>query len=353
MKHTLVSCAFALIAVVCLVSCGKPKQTLHIYNWGDYLADSVVEKFEKEFNCEVKVDVFDSNEAMYAKLKAGAGGYDIIVPSSYMAKTMYEQGMLADIDMTLLPNVKKNFDQSYESLVIDKDMSYTVPYFVSFTGIGYDPDKVKNFEPSWRMFEKAEIAKRCSLLNDQRESLLNDQRETIGAALLTLGYDVNSTDQKQIDEAVELVNKWKKNIAKFEVDDAKRALATGEFYLIHNYSGDMIQVSMEKPTIKFIIPKEGGTVTFDCFAITNNSPNSKLAHEFINFMYRPDISAENMDEIGYVSPNTEGVKLVSDEMKSNPVFNLPAEERAKCKPLLDLGADNEKYTRAWDKIREE
>ncbi len=345
MKHTLVSCAFALIAVVCLVSCGKPKQTLHIYNWGDYLADSVVEKFEKEFNCEVKVDVFDSNEAMYAKLKAGAGGYDIIVPSSYMAKTMYEQGMLSDIDMTLLPNVKKNFDQSYESLVIDKEMSYTVPYFVSFTGIGYDPDKVKNFEPSWRMFEKAEIAKRCSLLNDQRE--------TIGAALLTLGYDVNSTDQKQIDEAVELVNKWKKNIAKFEVDDAKRALATGEFYLIHNYSGDMIQVSMEKPNIKFIIPKEGGTVTFDCFAITNNSQNSKLAHEFINFMYRPDISAENMDEIGYVSPNTEGVKLVSDEMKSNPVFNLPAEERAKCKPLLDLGADNEKYTRAWDKIREE
>ena len=172
-------------------------------------------------------------------------------------------------------------------------------------------------------------------------------------ALLTLGYDVNSTDQKQIDEAVELVNKWKKNIAKFEVDDAKRALATGEFYLIHNYSGDMIQVSMEKPTIKFIIPKEGGTVTFDCFAITNNSQNSKLAHEFINFMYRPDISAENMDEIGYVSPNTEAVKLVSDEMKNNPVFNLPAEERAKCKPLLDLGADNEKYTRAWDKIREE
>ncbi len=187
MKHTLVSCAFALIAVICLVSCGKPKQTLHIYNWGDYLADSVVEQFEKEFDCKVKVDVFDSNEAMYAKLKAGAGGYDIVVPSSYMAKTMYEQGMLADIDMTLLPNVKANFDKSYESLVIDKEMQYTVPYFVSFTGIGYDPEKVKNFEPSWRMFEKPEIAKRCSLLNDQRE--------TIGAALLTLGYDVNATDQ--------------------------------------------------------------------------------------------------------------------------------------------------------------
>ncbi|MCR4575455.1 MAG: spermidine/putrescine ABC transporter substrate-binding protein [Lentisphaeria bacterium] len=345
MKHPLVSCTLALIAVVCLVSCGKPKQTLHIYNWGDYLADSVIEKFEKEFDCKVKVDVFDSNEAMYAKLKAGAGGYDIVVPSSYMAKPMYEQGMIRDLDISLLPNVKQYFDQSYKDLCLDKDMTYTVPYFCSFTGIGYDPEKVPDFEPSWHMFEKASIVKHCSLLNDQRE--------TIGAALLTLGYDVNSTDQAQIDAAVELVNKWKKNIAKFEVDDAKRALATGEFYLVHNYSGDMIQVSMEKPNIKFVIPKEGGTVTFDCFAIMSNSPNAKLAHDFINFMYRPDISAENMNEIGYVSPNTEAVKLVSDDMKDNPIFNLPAEERARCKPLLDLGADNEKYTKAWDKIREE
>lgn len=104
MKQIILFCALVLLASAAFVltSCGNPKETLHIYNWGDYISDDVIRKFEKEFNCKVKVDVFDSNEAMYAKLKAGAGGYDIIVPSSYMAKLMYEQGMLRDLDSALL-----------------------------------------------------------------------------------------------------------------------------------------------------------------------------------------------------------------------------------------------------------
>lgn len=339
-------CILASVVLVSLLcSCGKPKQTLHIYNWGDYMADSVIKQFEKEFNCKVKVDVFDSNEAMYAKLMAGAGGYDILVPSSYMAKLMYEQKMIKKLDMEKLPNVTANLDRSYENLMLDKTMEYSIPYFVSFTGIGYEPEKIKDFKPSWRMFEQADLKKRCSLLNDQREVL--------GCALKTLGYDVNSVDPAQLDEAVNLAKVWKQNIAKFEVDDAKRALVSGEFFLIQTYSGDMFQVIQEKPTIKFIIPEEGSTVTFDTFAITANSQNSDLAHEFINFMYRAEVAAENMDEIGYITPNVAAAKLVSDEMKNNPVFNIPEEERARCTPLEDLGEKKDLYNQAWDKILEE
>ncbi len=206
MKRIILFCTLVLLASAAFVltSCGNPKETLHIYNWGDYISDDVIRKFEKEFNCKVKVDVFDSNEAMYAKLKAGAGGYDIIVPSSYMAKLMYEQGMLRDLDSALLPNVTKYFDRSYSPLSLDGELKYSVPYFVSFTGIGYDTTRIKDFQPTWRMFERPEIKK--------RSSLLNDQREVMGCALRTLGYDVNSTDQKQIDEAVALIQKWKQNI---------------------------------------------------------------------------------------------------------------------------------------------
>jgi spermidine/putrescine transport system substrate-binding protein len=337
--------AALLAPLVFLTACGEPKEKLYIYNWGDYLSEDVVRQFEKEFNCEVQMDVFDSNEAMYAKLKAGASGYDILVPSSYMAKLMYAQGMLQEIDLAQLPTVKQNFDNTYAPLSLDAAMTYSVPYFVSFSGIGYDTERVKDFQPTWHMFERADI--------HRRSSLLNDQREVMGCALRTLGYDVNSVDPAQIDAAVELVKKWKGNIAKFEVDDAKRALASGEFFLIHTYNGDMLQVSMEKPSVRFVIPEEGATVTFDNFVIHKNSANPKLAHAFIDFMYRPEVSAANMNEIMYVSPNTEAVKLVDEQLRNNPAFNIPAEVRARCSTMTDLGDNNVLYIKAWDRIRAE
>jgi spermidine/putrescine transport system substrate-binding protein len=195
------------------------------------------------------------------------------------------------------------------------------------------------------MFEDASMNRRCSLLNDQRELL--------GAALCTLGYSVNTVHQEQLDEAIALIQTWKKNIAKFGVDDCKLALASGEFTLIQTYSGDMLQVMMEKPEIAFVIPEEGSTVTFDNFAILKNSENADLAHAFINFMYDPENCAANMNEIMYIAPHDTAITLVDEELKNNPVFNLPEEARNRCQILDDLGEDNIKYVKAWDKIREE
>ncbi|MBQ9693983.1 MAG: spermidine/putrescine ABC transporter substrate-binding protein [Kiritimatiellae bacterium] len=347
-KRTLmkvVSVVFPILSLLCLTACGEPKETLHIYNWGDYISDDVLRRFEKEFNCEVQIDVFDSNEAMYAKLKAGASGYDILVPSSYMAKLMQSQEMLAPMDLTQLPNVTQYYDRSYAALSLDPELQYSVPYFVSFTGIGYETTRITDFKPTWHMFERTDIHRRCSLLNDQRE--------VMGCALKTLGHDVNSTNPEHIEAAVALVKTWKQNIAKFEVDDAKRALASGEFFLIQTYSGDMLQVSMEKPTVAFVIPEEGSTVTFDNFVIHKNAANPTLAHAFINFMYRPEIAAANMDEIMYVTPHTEAVKLVDEKLRSNPAFTIPEDVRARCTPLRDLGDENIRYIKAWDRIRAE
>lgn len=335
--------SLAILSALLLTGCGEPKETLHIYNWGDYLSEDVIAAFEAEYNCNVQVDAFDSNEAMYAKLKAGATGYDILVPSSYMAKFMNEQGMLAPLDVTLLPNVVKYYDATYTSLSLDPTFAYSIPYFVSFTGIGYDTRYVKNFEPTWHMFEREDIRRRCSLLNDLRE--------TIGCALVTLGHDVNSTNPEHLAAATELLKKWKKNIAKFEVDDAKRALASGEFFLIHTYNGDMLQVAMEQPTVSFVIPKEGATVTFDTFVIYKTSTKQKLAHDFINFVYRPDQATTNMNAIMCPMPHSEAVKMVDDALKNNPAFNISAADRARCRPLRDLGEKNHLFVKTWDNVR--
>lgn len=351
MKKSVFSLGLAALAML-VASCGKQEQaggteagdvarTLHIYNWGDYLSEDVVKKFEEEFHCTVKVDVFDSNEAMYAKLKAGASGYDIIVPSSYMACVMNEQGMLEKLDHARMPNVRAHFDTSYASLALDPTQEYTVPYFVSFTGIGYDVTKVKDFEPTWHMFEKANLKGQVALLDDQRELL--------GCALRTLGYDVNSIDAKQIDEAVALAKVWKKNIAKFGVDDLKMSLASGEFALIQNYSGDMAQVRMENDNIRFVIPKEGSTCTFDNLAIMKNSKNKELAYQFINFIYDTENAVANMNDIMYVMPHKEAVNQVDEKLRN--VFQVSPEDRARCQMLRDLGDKNVLYNQAWDKIK--
>lgn len=337
------SLSLAVLAVACFVSCGKKRETLHIYNWGDYMSQEVIAKFEQEFNCDVKVDTFDSNEAMYAKLKTGAGGYDIIVPSSYMAKLMHSQDMLEELDKSKLGNVVKFMDKSYGDLSLDSNMTYSVPYFVSFTGIGYNAKAVTNFEPSWRMFERPELKGQVTLLDDVRE--------VMGCALKTLGYDANSTDQKQIDEAVALVKSWKRQIAKFGVDDAKMSLASGEFKLIQTYSGDMLQVMMENPDIKFVIPREGSTVTFDNFAIMKGSEQKALAYEFINFMYRTENATANMNEIMYITPHVDALKQVDPSLQENPAFNIPVDERKRCTAFQDLGDENEKFNRAWDLIK--
>ena len=324
-----------------LVSCGKRRETLHIYNWGDYISEQVVRDFEQEFGCEVKIDTFDSNEAMYAKLQTGAGGYDIVVPSTYLAKLMFEEQMIDRLDHAKLPNVIKYFDRSYAKLTFDSDM--TVPYFVSFTGIGYDSTQVKDFQPTWRMFERTDLKGSMSLLDDQREVL--------GCALATLGHSVNDTDQKHVDEAVALITRWKANSAKFGVDDTKQSLASGEFKLIQTYSGDMLQVMMEKPEIRFVIPKEGSTVTFDNFAIMRNSTNKDLAYAFINYIYRPEVAARNMDEIMYITPHTEAVNRVDATLRANPAFTIPAEERQRCTPLDNLGDKKIIFDRAWDQVK--
>ncbi|MBR2427849.1 MAG: spermidine/putrescine ABC transporter substrate-binding protein [Lentisphaeria bacterium] len=325
-----------------LTACGK-KEVLHIYCWEDYLSDDVIKKFEKEYNCKIQLDVFPSNEAMYAKLKGGAAGYDVVVPSSYMAKLMNEQNMLLKLDTEKLPNVKKYYDKKYNVLNLDPNHEYSVPYFISFTGIGYNSKKVKNFVPSWRMFERADLKGKMSLLDDQRE--------VIGCALRTLGYDVNTTDQKQIDAAVELARKWKKNIAKFGVDDARLSLAQGEFDLIQTYSGDMLQYAVDNPDLKFVIPKEGTTATFDNLCILNSSSQKELAYKFIDFLYRVDIAAENMDFVYYRMAHTEAIKHVGKEIRNHEVFNVDASTFNRCTPLRDLGKDQKKYNDAWDAIK--
>lgn len=334
-------CLLLLLALPTL-HCGKSKQTLHLYTWADYIKPEVVQRFETEQNCQVVIDTFDSNEAMYAKLKAGASGYDVIVPSSYMVSLMHRQGMLQKIDRTLIPNLV-HLDPDFLAITIDKTMDHSVPYMITNTGIAYLKSRVNDFVPSWSMFDRADLKGRMTMFNDMRE--------TIGAALKFLGYSLNSTDEKQLEEAKAIVLRWKKNLAKFENEQYKTGLASAEFLLVHSYSGDILQVQKENSDIAFAIPDEGTAISCDDLVIPRNARQPALAHAFINFLSTPAVAAENTDFTGYLAPNKEAYPLLSPEIRGNPAVFINPRARAKSEVLDDLGTVNALYVKIWDQIK--
>ncbi|TDU72834.1 spermidine/putrescine transport system substrate-binding protein [Prosthecobacter fusiformis] len=317
-------------------------ETLHVYTWADYISPDIVEKFEDKNDCRVVIDTFDSNEAMFAKLKAGAAGYDVIFPTTYMIQVMVAEGMLSSLDAAALPNMKQ-VDPAVVEKIGNGGMKHSVPYTVGYAITAYRKDKVTTAPASWTAFTQPALAGRMTLLDDMRE--------TIGAALKSLGYSINTRDEKQLAEAQQVLLGWKKNIAKFDNEGYKAGLDSGEFLLVHGYSGDLFQVAQENSKVGLLIPQEGVTMSCDEMVIPKSAPKPALAHAFINFLLDPEIAAENMEWMGYLCPNPDALKKVSPEFLQNPAVIIPEDIKAKSEVIQDVGADLAKYTRVWDAVK--
>lgn len=330
--------------VFCFVSSGCSRKTLElkVYTWSDYFKPELLQRFEKEQGCRIIIDTFESNESMYAKIKAGATGYDLLTPSSYFVKVMESQGYLLPLDHSKLPNLK-HVDPEYLKIAMDPKMHHSVPYMLTNTGIAYSKGKVKDFTPSWKMFGQSALKGRMTMLNDMRE--------TMGAALKYLGYSLNSRNDTELEAARDVVIAWKKNLAKFESEQYKSGIASGEFLLVHGYSGDLLQVQSENPDIDFVIPVEGTSISCDDLVIPKDAKQVDLAHAFINFLHDPDVAAENTNFLSYVCPNQSSYAKVNPELRNNPSVFLPPEVEAKCEVIDDLGADTVKYNTMWDQIK--
>ena len=327
---------------------------LHIYTWSDYIAPEVILSFEKALGVSIVVDTFDSNEAMYAKLKAGGTGYDIIMPSSYQINMIAKEGMIDKIDHTKCPNVKKNFDTSFTAQILDPTFAYNVPYAVTYTGFMYAKTKIP---------EGAEINSWAILGNPAmkgRISLLDDIREVIGAGLMYLGYSINSTSASEIEQATKQVLEWRKNIRKFDAESYKTEVPSGATWIGHGYSTDTTQVIVgdeeagapARDDIGFALPKEGYTIAFDEMVIAKDAKRKDLAYAFINYIYDGDVAAANMNYICGPNPVKPGIDKLDEEYRN--VIILSPEMLAKgqvLKSLDDKPEVMELYNKAWDKIK--
>ena len=334
------ACALTL-ALVC--GCADKRPVLRIFTWSDYLKPELLQRFEQENRCRIVVETFDSNEAMYDSLVArDREPFDLLFPSSYMVKILRKQGLLLPLNHDWIPN-RRNVDPTYLEQGFDPKMTYSVPYAVTVTSLGYLKQDVSDFKPSWTMFDRADLRGRMTLLADVRE--------TIGAALKSLGYSLNSTNDQELAAAKTVVLRWKQNAAGFENEGYKDELAAGAIRLAHGYSGDLMLAQTENENVRIAVPEEGTALSFDDMAIPADAREILLAHKFIDFILDPHVAAEMTEYICYLCPNEVSYQYLSAEIRTNPILFPPPEVVEKLEMIADLGAANAKYAKIWDEIQ--
>lgn len=335
--------ALSLTAAAFFSGCAPKKPSLYVYTWSDYIDPQLVVAFEKQYDCKVKIDTFDTNEAMYAKLRAGGGGYDVIFPSTFFIKMLVDSKMIQPLKHDLLPNVAKNFDARFRDKIYDGSLTYTVPYTVFYTGLAYRKDKTPDAKPSWNLYLDPAFK--------GRSTLIGDMHMTIGAALKTLGFSLNSTNVVELEQARDLVIKWKANIARFENEAYKTGLASSEFLLCMAYSGDIVQVQEEAPAVTFVYPKEGFPCSCDEMAIPATARSVELAHHFINFIYDPEYAAKNICYTGFCSPVAPAYAKIPAKYRDNTAIFPSDEDLSRAEVMRYLGEATALYTRIWDEIK--
>lgn len=385
-KHILALIALLLIAVMALAACGgapateapkateapaatqapaatkapapteapkeeavKPADEIVIYNWSDYIAPGMYEKFQEETGTKVIEDNFSSNEDLLAKLQGGSTGYALIVPSDYTAYIMIDQGMLEELDHDNIPNLK-NLDKQFTEMYYDPGNKYCVPYLWGTTGIGYNNQTLDTPPTSWEQIFKAKESDPWF----GRMTFLDDVREVFSAALIYLGYDNNTKDEAQLEEAKSLIISAKKGISGFDSDTYEDLVGSGENILAHGWNGDFLQANDDYDgIIGYVMPKEGGTIWIDNICIPKGvSPEQKLAAEqYINFLLRPDIGAMLADYTYYASPNKAAIATMDPDYTDNPIIFPPEDVRAKLHLIKPLGEFESVYQRMWDEIK--
>ena len=326
---------------------------LHLYTWSDYIAPEVKEGFEKALGCRVVIDTFDSNEAMYAKLKAGGTGYDIITPTSYQIAIMAREGMIAPLDKDKIPNIA-NFDPRFNGQLIDPSFQYNIPYAATYTGFVYRKDKLpEGADPeSWAILGNPALRGRITLLDDIRE--------TIGGALMYLGYSINSDDPAELDAAVNQVREWRTNIRKFDSESYKTEVPGGASFLAHGYSSDAIQVILgdeeegveARPDVVFALPREGFTFAFDEMVLAANAPRPDLALAFMNYIYDPEVALANMEYICALVPVKDAIDNLDEDLAALILLDEETLSHAQVLRGFDDRPDViELYNQSWDRVK--
>jgi spermidine/putrescine-binding protein len=319
----------------------SPEGELYIYNWADYIGEETIKKFEDQTGIKVKYDFYDNEDTMLAKVGNGSSGYDVTFPSSIKIPGMVERGLIQPLDHSLIPNVA-NLAAEWQDPAYDAGNAHSVPYMWWTTGIAYDSEKVTEPVTSWKALWDPKYSGKMAMLDDYREAF--------SAALIQLGYDINTTDDKQLDEALALLQQQKPLLRTYTTDDIG-VLSSGDVEVMHAWSGDVYQVTPDRPSVKYVIPEEGAVRGSDTMVMLADAPHPIAAQAFINFMLDAQVAADNTNYIGYMGPNEAAKQYIDPAILADPTVNPDKATIAKLQEIQDLGSDEVKFSERWTKLR--
>lgn len=337
---------------VCIISmtifssgCSKNySQEITFFNYGENIDDETVSEFQKKYNIKVNIETFDDMEAMYHKVNSGAGSYDVILVSDALMPRMIKNNLLQELNKDNIPNISQ-MDEEYLDLEIDPDNKYSVPYMFGTVGLIYNKDVVKEDVDSW------------DILWDEKYKdkifMFDTYRDTIGVALKKLGYSLNSTNSKEIEEAKELLLNQRKLVNPiYGVDNGTTMIPAGESDINMIWSGEGLNLQDEYPNLVYVVPKEGANFWIDSLCISANAKNVEGAEKFINFVSDKESALRIADEIGYTTPNKEARLEQPEEVRNNPNAYMSKEVMDRCEIYVDLSKDVKKmYDDAWISIK--
>ena len=284
------------------------EKKLSFYNWDTYIGETTLDDF-KATGIEVTMDLFADNDELFAKLREGNPGYDLIVPSNDYVARMAAAGMLEELDHSKIPNLSHLYPRFLgENVAFDPGRKYSVPYMWGTIGIGYRKSKVTTPPDSWAvLYDSDEYAGKISIMSDCGTM--------IQMALRYLGHSINSQDDADL-------------------------LASGEVDIVMEWNGDIAQLMSEDDDIGYVVPKEGGLVWEDTLAIPKGAPHPDNAHAFINYVYEPEVNTLIAEYIEYATPNKTAAESMDDSYSKNPAIFPPEDVLAKSESSLYLGEDH-------------
>ncbi len=320
-------------------------EVVNVYIWANWLSPRVIQQFEKETGIRAHLSTYDSNETLYAKLKAGKNpGYDVIAPSSFYVRRMQREGLLEKMDKTRLTNFV-NLDRHLLNKAYDPENHYSIPFAWGLTGIFVND----------RYFPKQSIKKWADLWDKRFRDkllLLDDPRDVIPISLMMLGYSINDKNPEHIKAAYEHSKSLMANVKLFNVDAVASILIDEDAVVGMAWNGDVFRASRENPHVKMIFPEEGFNLWLDCLSIAKGAPHPDNAYKFIDFILRPDVASSITVDYGFATANALGQKRLPPSIRDNPMINPSPELLERGEIQTDLGDETVAlYEKYWERLK--
>ncbi len=337
-------CILLLCSLIGMKSAKAAGGQVVVYNWSEYIPQEVLDNFTKETGIKVVYSTFESNEAMYAKVKMLRGkSYDVIVPSGYYVDIMRQANLLQKINHAKIPNLKY-LDPKILDKEFDPDNHYSIPYMWGAVGLAYNTKYIpKGSLTKWMQLQNPEYKGRIIMTDDLRDAF--------GLALLAQGRSSNTKKEADIKLGYNFLAKLKPSIRVFDVTAIKQALITEEVWLGPIWNGDYLVAKEEKPELEFVFPQEGAILWVDNFVIPVGAKNVDNAHTFINYMLRPEVAAACVQEYKYSTPNLEAVELLPSDLRNNTVLIPGKKELQNAEFTTGVGNALKIYEKYWEQLK--